>query len=113
MHPLIERQRMARALRQQSELHKRNVVRGGLDFADIDTQTSCDWLRRAQAHTLLHGHTHKPADHDLAPGLRRLVLSDWDASATPPRAEVLRLTAPSSHQPKESCIQRIAANQAS
>ena len=113
MHPLIERQRMARALRQQSELHKRNVVRCGLDFADIDTQTSCDWLRRAQAHTLLHGHTHKPADHDLASGLRRLVLSDWDASATPRRAEVLRLSAPSCSQTEDICIQRIAANQAS
>ncbi|NUN62030.1 MAG: UDP-2,3-diacylglucosamine diphosphatase, partial [Burkholderiaceae bacterium] len=31
--------------------------------------------------------------HALAPGLRRVVLSDWDAAARPPRADVLRLSA--------------------
>ena len=41
---------------------------------------------------MIHGHTHRPADHALAPG-RRTVLSDWDADAAPPRLEVLRLTA--------------------
>ena len=51
------------------------------------------WLQAAGAHTLIHGHTHRPADHALAPGLQRVVLSDWDAAANPPRAEVLRLTA--------------------
>jgi UDP-2,3-diacylglucosamine hydrolase len=44
---------------------------------------------------LIHGHTHRPAEHVLdtstQPPLRRLVLSDWDASAQPPRLEVLRL----------------------
>lgn len=113
LHPLIERQRIARALRHQSEMHKRSAMRGGLDVADLDTQASCDWLRQAQANTLLHGHTHRPADHELAPGLRRLVLSDWNASAIPPRAEVLRLNAPSPSQTEGICIQRIAANQAS
>jgi UDP-2,3-diacylglucosamine hydrolase len=43
-------------------------------------------------HTLIHGHTHRPADHPLAPDVRRVVLSDWDAAAHPPRADVLRLT---------------------
>ncbi|MBS0598033.1 MAG: UDP-2,3-diacylglucosamine diphosphatase, partial [Proteobacteria bacterium] len=41
---------------------------------------------------LIHGHTHLPADHVLAPGLSRHVLTDWDLQATPPRAGVLRLT---------------------
>src|SRR5665647_2745437 len=108
-----QRRRIARTLPPQAELHKRKIVRNGLAIADLDTQTSCAWLPQAQASALLHGHTHKPADHNLAPGLRRLVLSDWDACATPPRAEVLRLNASSSNQPEESCIQRIAANQAS
>ena len=39
---------------------------------------------------MIHGHTHKPADHDLGAGLQRVVLSDWDVQARPPRAEVLR-----------------------
>ncbi|MEO8119315.1 MAG: UDP-2,3-diacylglucosamine diphosphatase [Rhodoferax sp.] len=86
--PLAERQAIARELRAQSETRKRNTV----VYADVDTEASCDWLQTAHANTLIHGHTHKPADHDLVDGLRRVVLSDWDAAATPPRAEVLRLS---------------------
>ena len=48
--------------------------------------------RAANARTLVHGHTHRPADHDLGGGLRRLVLSDWDAAAHPPRAQLLCLS---------------------
>jgi len=51
------------------------------------------WLRTAKAQWLLHGHTHRPGEHALAPEGWRVVLSDWDLSATPPRAEVLRLDA--------------------
>jgi UDP-2,3-diacylglucosamine hydrolase len=29
----------------------------------------------------------------LGDGLRRVVLSDWDADATPPRGDVIRLSA--------------------
>lgn len=58
------------------------------------------WLAAAKAHTLIHGHTHKPAEHDLGDGFSRVVLSDWDAQAPVPRADVLRLTA--------SGLQRIA-----
>lgn len=86
--PMAERQAIARELRAQSETRKRS----GVVYADVDTKASCDWLLTARASTLIHGHTHKPADHDLASGLRRVVLSDWDATATPPRAEVLRLS---------------------
>ena len=52
-----------------------------------------EWLRAAGAQALIHGHTHLPADHVLAPGLARHVLTDWDLDAHPPRAGVLRLTA--------------------
>jgi len=48
--------------------------------------------QQAQAHVLVHGHTHRPADHDLGEGLRRIVLSDWDAAAHPPRAQLLCLS---------------------
>jgi UDP-2,3-diacylglucosamine hydrolase len=41
---------------------------------------------------MVHGHTHRPADHDLGNGLRRIVLSDWDAAAHPPRAQLLCLS---------------------
>ena len=87
--PLAERQAVARGLRQQSETRKRSGAR----YADVDAETARQLLREAQASTLIHGHTHQPATHDLGYGLQRVVLSDWDANATPPRAEVMRLTA--------------------
>lgn len=87
--PLAERQTIARSLRDASEQRKR----GGATYADVDTTAARAWLHAARAHHLLHGHTHHPADHDLGDGFRRVVLSDWDASATPSRQQVLRLSA--------------------
>ncbi len=86
--PLAERQTIARGLRQQSEAKK--LV--NTDYADVDAGTALQWLQTANAKTLIHGHTHKPATHQLDAAHQRIVLSDWDASATPPRAEVLRLS---------------------
>ena len=57
---------------------------------NVDTLAAVQLLTQAKATTLIHGHTHKPATHDLGSGLDRVVLSDWDAAATPPRAQVLR-----------------------
>ena len=90
--PLTERQAIARGLRTQSESRKSS----GAPYADVDTLAALQWLDAAQADTLIHGHTHRPADHLLnptgQPPKRRLVLSDWDAGATPARLQVLRLT---------------------
>ena len=85
--PLAERQAIARGLRQQSEARKQS----GADYADVDAAAARQWLQAANAPTLIHGHTHKPALHDLGQGLTRVVLSDWDADATVLRTEVLRL----------------------
>jgi UDP-2,3-diacylglucosamine hydrolase len=87
--PLTERKTIARSLRTQSEARKHS----GATYADVDNTAARQWLLAAGAHTLIHGHTHRPANHDLGQGLQRVVLSDWDAAATPPRAEVLRLNA--------------------
>ena len=87
--PLAERESIARNLRKQSEARKQS----GMPYADVDAPAARQWLEAANARTLIHGHTHQPAVHDLGHGLARVVLSDWDAAATPPRAEVLRLTA--------------------
>ena len=87
--PLAEREGIARSLRTQSEARKHS----GAAYADADNAAARQWLQAAGAHTLIHGHTHRPATHDLGQGLQRVVLSDWDAAASPPRAEVLRLNA--------------------
>ena len=94
--PLAERQAIAFDMRRQSEARKHS----SLVNADVDDNAARQWLAAAGATTLIHGHTHKPAAHDLGAGLSRLVLSDWDASAPVPRADVLRLSG--------SGLQRIA-----
>jgi len=85
--PLAERLSLAREMRRQSEARKQS----GMDYADVDSNAARQWLQAAQAPTLIHGHTHKPALHDLGNGMSRVVLSDWDAQASVPRADVLRL----------------------
>ena len=87
--PLATRRAQARGIRQESEARKQS----GTVYADVDHASAIAWLQAAGAHTLIHGHTHRPADHALAHGLQRVVLSDWDAAAFPPRLETLRLSA--------------------
>jgi UDP-2,3-diacylglucosamine hydrolase len=87
--PLVQRQAVARSLRDASESRKRAAS----DYADLDTAAARSWLTAAQASVMIHGHTHKPAEHDLSGGLQRVVLSDWDAVAQPQRLEVMRLDA--------------------
>ena len=93
--PLAEREAVARSLRAASEARKAQArdPNGQPNFegyGDVDADTARRALAQAGADTLVHGHTHRPADHDLGGAQRRLVLSDWDAAAQPPRAEVLR-----------------------
>ena len=87
--PLAQRRAQARGMRAQSEARKHSSAW----YADVDHPAALAWLQAANARALIPGHTHRPATHVLAPGLLRHVLSDWDLDATPPRAEVLRLTA--------------------
>jgi len=82
---LAERQAYARQVRQQSEARKHSQV----TYADVDTRAALDWLHQADAQVMIHGHTHRPAEHALDADCTRWVLSDWEAEATPPRLEVL------------------------
>lgn len=96
--PLAERQLVGRQLRSQSEARKSSNRATGAMLADLDNNAVRDWLLAADAGTLIHGHTHQPAEHDLGNGQRRHVLSDWDGSASPVRASILRLNTHSRHQ---------------
>ena len=87
--PLAERDAIARHLRSESEARKPPPD----GYADVDTAAAQAWLLAAGASTMIHGHTHRPAEHGLGEKLQRIVLSDWDAGATPPRLEALRLDA--------------------
>lgn len=86
--PLFERQQIAKDLRAQSKARQQTQT----DYADVDANTARAWLSDNDCKLLIHGHTHRPAKHDLGNGLSRMVLSDWEADATPPRLEVLRWT---------------------
>lgn len=110
---LAQRQTQARAIRARSEAHKRS----SMALCDVHTHTACAWLDAAQAHTLIHGHTHRPADsvlRDLASQatLQRCVLSDWDAQTQPARTQVLRLSAEPNQTGKPRRLQRLDAAQA-
>ncbi len=87
--PLAEREALARQMRQASEARHS----GAADETDVDPSMARQWLDTADAAVMVHGHTHRPAQHDLGDGRQRIVLSDWDAQAQPPRQQVLRLDA--------------------
>ncbi|MEY2687499.1 MAG: hypothetical protein RL375_1697 [Pseudomonadota bacterium] len=102
--PLPERLSIARQMRQASQarqaMQQAQSDTGGANdaYADVDHPAALAELRAADAHTLVHGHTHRPGRHVLAQAdgqvWQRLVLSDWDLDhARSPRAEVLRLDA--------------------
>jgi len=86
--PFAARQAIGRTLRRQSA---RRPPRDHGRFVDVDGDAALAWLRDADATTLVHGHTHRPATHELAPHATRHVLSDWELDGSSrPRAEILR-----------------------
>lgn len=88
--PLEERHCQARAMRDGSE--QRKAAQAMAEWVDIDRAAAVGWMHEANTPTLIHGHTHRPAHEDLAPGFMREVLSDWDLDQSGARrAEVLRL----------------------
>jgi UDP-2,3-diacylglucosamine hydrolase len=89
--PLAERTALAAGMRRASEARKRGMPDPAL-WADVDTRAAVGWMHAAATPEMVHGHTHRPGGHVLAPGFKRHVLSDWDLEAGPPRAEVLRLS---------------------
>ena len=94
--PLAERVTRARGMRERSEARK--LAQAPQSWVDADAGEARRWLQASLCATLIHGHTHRPAEHALGEGLQRVVLSDWDACATPPRLQVLRLEGQALHR---------------
>ncbi len=86
--PLNERQDIAKHMRQESEATKKDPR---AVYADVDEAWAAMQLQSSQSQCMVHGHTHKPADHFVGQSGQwvRRVLSDWDGNQHP-RAEVLR-----------------------
>jgi len=93
---LEERIAIGRATRTESEANKR--AGAGIDYGQVDDELAAQWLEAADAATMIHGHTHQPREHDLGNGRERIVLTDWDLDATPPRREALRLDTSGAHR---------------
>ncbi len=75
--PLAARYALAQDARQQSSAAKATKA---ADIMDIDAQAVEAAFRDHQVQTLIHGHTHRPARHELrvdGQTCTRWVLSDW------------------------------------
>lgn len=76
--PLQTRRKLARKLRDQSRAQTRMKAS---DIVDVTPAQVIEVMRRHRVRTLIHGHTHRPATHQIdIDGLpaRRIVLGDWD-----------------------------------
>lgn len=75
--PLATRRALARAARAGSRAH---TLAMSAEIMDVDTAAVTAALRLADAALLIHGHTHRPAVHQLQQDGRpatRIVLGDW------------------------------------
>ncbi|WP_069383544.1 UDP-2,3-diacylglucosamine diphosphatase [Halomonas caseinilytica] len=75
--PIPERLELARQLRERSGEANSNKAEDIMDVTQEDVVTA---LREHGVTTLIHGHTHRPAVHDLevdGKAARRVVLGDW------------------------------------
>jgi UDP-2,3-diacylglucosamine hydrolase len=93
--PLAERRERARSMRDASTAHQ--AQRSPALWADVDAAATLQLLDAAGSDTLIHGHTHRPGRVMMSPTAVRHVLSDWDFDGTPPRGNVIRLTAQGLH----------------
>ena len=72
---LAARRRLAAALRAESRAANANKPD---NIMDVTEPAVAEAFAQAGARTLVHGHTHRPAIHDLGDGRRRIVLGDWN-----------------------------------
>ena len=72
---LDERRQLAAGLRAQSIAAGANKAEG---IMDVTAQAVAEAMAEHDTDLLVHGHTHRPAIHDLGDGKRRIVLGDWN-----------------------------------
>lgn len=75
--PLVERRRMAAGLRETS---RQRTARKALEIMDVNQDAVLSALHEHRVRRLIHGHTHRPATHELTvdgTAATRIVLGDW------------------------------------
>lgn len=88
--PRAAREAVGRAMRRRGDRPYADIGRA----VDLDSDATRAWMQQAQTPTLVHGHTHAPASHEVAVGMVRHVMTDWHLDdGSPARAEVLRWSA--------------------
>ncbi len=76
--PLSTRRKLARKLRDASRMRTREKA---AEIVDVTPEAVPQVMAVHGVHTLIHGHTHRPAVHQLQIGgqhAQRIVLGDWD-----------------------------------
>ena len=76
--PLRARQRLAGDLRQKSKSSTRMKAS---DITDVNPEEVKRVMAQHKVRTLIHGHTHRPAVHNIDEHRQRIVLGDWDTQA--------------------------------
>lgn len=77
--PLSTRRKLARKLRSESRAQTRMKAR---EIIDVTPDEVPRIMAKHGVRTLVHGHTHRPAEHTLevnGESARRIVLGDWDS----------------------------------
>ena len=77
--PLTTRRKLARKLRSESRAQTRMKAR---EIIDVTPDEVPRIMAEHGVRTLIHGHTHRPAEHTLevsGQSARRIVLGDWDS----------------------------------
>ena len=76
--PQSTRHKLGRKLRDESQARTRMK---SAEITDVNLGAVAHTMRAKGVHTLIHGHTHRPAIHDLmidGQPAQRIVLGDWD-----------------------------------
>jgi len=77
---LKQRQRLAAKMRAGSKAHIESADRSTPYIMDVNQQAVVDALRSHHVDCVIHGHTHRPAIHDVdvdGHKATRIVLGDW------------------------------------
>lgn len=73
--PLKTRQKLAGDLRDTS---RQRTSMKAAQITDVNPQAVQQLMHKHGVNTLIHGHTHRPAIHQLADDKQRIVLGDWE-----------------------------------
>jgi UDP-2,3-diacylglucosamine hydrolase len=77
---LGQRQKLAARMRAGSKKHIESKDRTSPQIMDVNQGEVCRTFEEEQADFIVHGHTHRPAIHDVSVGghvFKRIVLGDW------------------------------------